>query len=197
MIHNILNIELPANIDNAFIGETRMVDVTNLIAGLKAQNLPFTMSFLYHAADAANAVTELRRRIRDGRVIEFDRCMSCHEVQRADGGMSKCVLEVIDGAGEFLPGATFTSMVSRMVQLPPMPDEDPLGVMNMSWKKEERFVELAIEAPADSCPRICWGKYEEENGRITMPVAIHAHCALVTPDCIAQFFAELNSRIGN
>ena len=53
-------------------GITVPVDITEFHAALKGR--PFFLSFLYALTRAANAVPELRRRLLDGQVVEFDRC---------------------------------------------------------------------------------------------------------------------------
>ena len=66
-----------------FAGVTAEVDITNFAA--RRQGRPFFLSFLYAVVRAANAVPQLRRRIRaDGSVVEYNWCpqigrASCRE----------------------------------------------------------------------------------------------------------------------
>ena len=53
-------------------GVTVPVDITAFYKALNGR--PFFLSFLYAVVRAANDVPELRRRLRDGEVIEYDRC---------------------------------------------------------------------------------------------------------------------------
>lgn len=56
-----------------FAGVTAEVDITDFAA--RRQGRPFFLSFLYAVVRAANAIPQLRRRIRaDGSVVEYDWC---------------------------------------------------------------------------------------------------------------------------
>ena len=49
--------------------------------------------------------------------------------------------------------------------------------------------------PADSIPRITWGKYHEVNGRIMIPVSILAHHALVDALHIGNFYKQIEMNL--
>ena len=53
-----------------FAGVTAAVDITDFLAALDGR--PFFLSLLYAVTRAANRVPQLRRRILDGRVVEYD-----------------------------------------------------------------------------------------------------------------------------
>ena len=62
-----------------FAGITAEVDITDFAA--RRQGRPFFLSFLYAVVRAANAIPQLRRRIRaDGSVVEYD--LHRHEARR-------------------------------------------------------------------------------------------------------------------
>ena len=50
-----------------------------------------------------------------------------------------------------------------------------------------------VPHPADSNPRITWGKYLEEGDRAPMPVTLLANHALVDGIHIAHFFTHLEA----
>ena len=51
------------------------------------------VSFLYAAVRAANDVPELRRRLRDGEVIEYDRCQPSYTAMRPNGVYVYCLVD--------------------------------------------------------------------------------------------------------
>ena len=61
-----------------YMGVTVNVDITDWLAAVKSQKLPFFHSFLYVVANAANQVPQLRQRIKDGVVIEYEHCPGLH-----------------------------------------------------------------------------------------------------------------------
>ena len=52
-----------------------------------------------------------------------------------------------------------------------------------------------VPHPADSNPRITWGKYQEEGRRAPLPVTLLANHALVDGLHISQFFDGLNREL--
>ncbi len=85
---------------NPYVGVTVAVDVTQVLAWTKRTDSSFFLTVLYAAARAANAVPELRRRVRGEAVVEYDRCPTSHTVALPDGSYCYCRLDaVLPGAG--------------------------------------------------------------------------------------------------
>ena len=75
-----------------FAGVTAEVDITDFAA--RRQGRPFFLSFLYAVVRAANAVPQLRRRIReDGSVVEYDWCPPSYTTMKPDGVYVSCTVE--------------------------------------------------------------------------------------------------------
>lgn len=75
-----------------FAGVTAEVDITDFAA--RRQGRPFFLSFLYAVVRAANAVPQLRRRIRaDGSVVEYDWCPPSYTAMKPDGVYVYCTVE--------------------------------------------------------------------------------------------------------
>ncbi len=51
--------------------------------------------------------------------------------------------------------------------------------------------------PVDSIPRIAWGKYFEENGKIKLPLSIQVHHALVDDLHVGQYFNAIQEILDN
>ena len=52
-----------------------------------------------------------------------------------------------------------------------------------------------VPIPADSNPRVTWGKYKEENGKVLMPVSTLCHHALVDGKHLANFYQALENKL--
>ena len=76
---------------NPWAGVTVSVDITDFHKALNGR--PFFLSFLYAAVRAANDVPELRRRLRDGEVIEYDRCQPSYTAMRPNGVYVYCLVD--------------------------------------------------------------------------------------------------------
>ena len=179
-----------------YAGVTAPVDVTGLLAACRERGAPFFLSFLWCAGRAANAVPQLRQRIVDGRPVEFSSCDTSHTVLRADGTYCYCRLDCTRPFGEFLPQA-----VRRQEQAKAGGDlddgEDALSLLFVSTLPWVGYTALRqpAPAPADSNPRITWGRYDEAGGRIAMPVTLLVNHALVDGAHMGRFYQALEREL--
>lgn len=182
---------------NPYVGVTVEVDITALMQWRSKNGAPFFLSLLYFAAQAANAVPELRQRIRDGRILEFENCPTSHTVAKPDGTYAYCVLEPGMPFGEYLPvaiAAQENCRISGTIE----EDDSAIAsffVSSVPWISYTGLVQ-PTPSPADSNVRISWGKYFQRDGRTIIPMSLLCHHALVDGRHMAQFYDELNARIG-
>lgn len=179
-----------------YAGVTAPVDVTGFLAACRERREPFFLSFLWCAGRAANAVPQLRQRIVDGRPVEFSSCDTSHTVLRADGTYCYCRLDCTRPFGEFLPQA-----VGRQEEAKAGGDlddgEDALSLLFVSTLPWVGYTALRqpAPAPADSNPRITWGRYDEAGGRIAMPVTLLVNHALVDGAHMGRFYQALEREL--
>lgn len=175
-----------------YAGVTVEVEITRLLTICRERELPFFLSFLYCAGRAANAVPELRQRILDGRPVEFASCDTSHTVMRADGTYSYCRLNCMQPFEDYLPAAQ--ALQEEAKAHGDLDDgEDALSLLFISTLPWVRYTDLRqpVPSPADSNPRITWGKYVTEGDRTVMPVTLLVNHALVDGVHMGQFFAAL------
>ena len=90
---------------NPYVSVTAPCDITALRRLTQERGLPFFLTVLHCAINAANAVPELRQRIRGEGIVEYDRCLSSHTVALPDGTYCYCTLDCAQPLGAFLPAA--------------------------------------------------------------------------------------------
>ena len=73
-----------------YVGLTANVEVTNLIRFAKMRGGSSFHAVLWAAAKAANQIPELRQRIVDDQIVEFDHCDTAHTVALPDGTFVNC-----------------------------------------------------------------------------------------------------------
>ena len=76
-----------------YAGVTVQLDVTALELRLRAEHKPIFLTMLYVIHRAVNRVPELRRRIEDGQVVEYDECPVSFTEMKPDGSYAYCRLE--------------------------------------------------------------------------------------------------------
>lgn len=182
---------------NPYVGVTCNVDITGFAALTKAESRPFFLSFLYYAARAANVVPQLRQRISEGGIVEYDYCMTSHTVSKADGTYCYCQLDCRRPLAEFVHYARAAQDEARLQgdidesELDTLP---LLYVTTLPWLSYTALVQ-PTPTPADSNPRISWGGRFEQNGGIFMPVTLLCNHAVVDGRHIAQFYDNLNDML--
>jgi len=184
------------SLPNNQVGVTVNVDVTDLHAFCKRSGASFYLAFMHVAALAADGVPELRRRIREGRVVEYDACGTSHVELAADGSYGYCTLEHHMPWAEYLERAEAARRRCRdRASIEEDADVDALYFVTcLPWLRFRDFTQPTD--PAVSNPHISWGKLEEDwRGRRVLPVNLLAHHALVDGVHIAAFFRNLDEQL--
>lgn len=179
-----------------YVGLTVDVEAGNFLQKCRERSLPFFLSFLYCVSAAANSVPELRRRILDGGIVEFDHCETSHTVAKDDGTYGYCRLDCARPFGEYLP---YAAERHRQARLSGSLDEGGenlslLFISTLPWVSYRAFVQ-PVPSPADSNPRITWGRWRDEGGRTLLPVSILCHHALADGLHIARFYQALDEEL--
>ena len=71
---------------------------------------------------------------------------------------------------------------------------DKLFISTLPWISYTALVQ-PVPVPADSNPRITWGKYVVEGDRTKMPVSVLCHHGLVDGMHIADFYQSLDGQM--
>lgn len=182
-------------LEDPWAGLTAEVDVTEFLSRLGGRS--FFLSFLYAATRAANAVPQLRRRLRDGGVIEYDACRPSYTLMGEGGVYVYCRAD--DGRGpygQFLDHAR--QLQAQALARAVLEEEaDPLGFFFVSSIPWLHYTHLRLPRAGreDSNPRISWGKYRRRDGGVTLPVSLFVHHALADGWHIAQFYQRLEGEL--
>ena len=180
-----------------YVGLTAEVDITLLMQRMERERIPFFLTVCYCAARAANAVPQLRQRIRGDKIIEFDRCMTSHTVALEDGTYCYCTLDSGMAFGDFLSYAARVQERASTARSLGESEEDAEAcffVSTLPWLTYTALVQ-PVPQPADSNPRITWGRYFTREQRTLLPVSLLCHHALVDGIHIAAFYRELDKQI--
>lgn len=181
-----------------YVGMTVQVDITDFYRWQKENGVPFFLAFLWCAARAANRVPAFRQRIRDGEILEYPWCPTSHTVAREDGTYAYCQLDCRGDFASFLRTALpLHEEAARHGTI----EEDTSNMLPYFYVSTVPWVHYTsvtqpTPIPADSNPRLVWGKYGAEGERITMPVTVLCHHGLVDGQQIGVFYRELDRAMG-
>ena len=180
-----------------YVGVTNHVDITNLLGKIKAERLPFFLTVCYCVSKAANGVAEFRQRIWEQQIFEFESCRTSHTVALEDGTYCYCTLGSDLPFQEYIPYAVREQEKAR--QNPSISEDerevlDKIFISTLPWLSYTSLIQ-PVPMPADSHPRITWGKYFVQEGRTLLPVSVLCHHALVDGIHIAAFYEKLEEEI--
>ena len=179
-----------------YVGLTADVDVTALTDYRAESGAPFFLTLLYCVAKAANTVPQLRQRIVNGEIWEFEVCPSSFTVARDDETYAYCQVRTDMPLNDFLPYAVERKNAARM-DGNIAEDEDALPcffISTLPWMYYTSLIQ-PTPYPADSNPRITWGRAETRDGRTMLPLTLLCHHALVDGLHIARFYSALNREL--
>lgn len=170
------------------------VDITPFLSRIREQGAHFTTEVVYELSRAANAVPEFRQRIRGDRVVEHERVHPSFTVDtKASSVFSFCMVEFTPERADFLRRAE--REIEHRQTDPSFEDEpgrdDYLFLSAMPWVSFTSVQHAMHWHPADSVPRIVWGKYYQQGRHTLMPISVQVHHALVNGAEVGRFFALL------
>ncbi len=180
-----------------YAGLTVNVDITELLAVIKGQNLPFFLTICYCVSKAANKVTEFRQRILDNKIIEFAHCQTSHTVALEDGTYCYCTLDDDRAFADYISYAQKAQEAAKQANTIEEEEADiydKFFISTLPWVSYTALVQ-PVPAPADSNPRITWGKYFTQGERVLLPVSVLCNHALVDGIHIADFYEKLEEQI--
>lgn len=180
-----------------YVGVTAEVDITDFRRVTKQKGCNFFHSFLWCASQAANMIPEMRQRQRGDQIVEYDFCMTSHTVARADETYVYCDLNANCAYLDFLPYAESEQKMAQAggdIDRTPAEEEGLLFISTMTWLSHTALIQ-PVPVPADSNPRITWGKFFEREGKMLIPVSLLCNHALVDGRHIARFYENLNAKL--
>lgn len=184
------------HLPNPHVGVTVDVDVTDLVRVCKEKGWSFYLAFIRVAALAANAVPELRRRLKGEGIVEYDSCGTSHIELLENGTYCYCTLRH-DPAQSWEDYMRYAAAQRERARAgASIEEEDDVErlffISTVPWL-HYRSISQPNFGPDASNPAITWGRYEPDyRGRLMMPVSLLAHHSLVDGINIAAFYENLN-----
>ncbi|GAP12473.1 chloramphenicol O-acetyltransferase [Longilinea arvoryzae] len=185
--------ELFRGMDYPHFGLCADVDLSVFRPAVRAKGLSFTVTTAYVLARAANEIPEFRLRIRGEQVVEHEVVHPSFTVLNDQDLFSFCSVPYRSNLSEF--AALAVERMARVQAEPVLSDEDGqddlLFMTSLPWVSFTSMVHPIHMHPADSVPRIAWGKFFEREGHIWMPVAVQAHHALMDGVHVGRYYQRI------
>lgn len=176
------------------------VDISAFLTVVKENQLPFTPYIVFVLSKVANDIPAFRWRIRGEEVVEHPSVQPSFTVPtEASEVFSFCTVDYHPEVSVFIKRTLAT--MERMKTDPDFEDEpgrdDYLFMSAIPWVSFTGLSHAMHYSPADSVPRISWGKYFKQDGRMLMPLAVQAHHAVVDGSDMGRYFQAIQELLDN
>ncbi|MEM9821007.1 MAG: chloramphenicol acetyltransferase [Bacteroidota bacterium] len=179
------------NMASPHFGVCANVEISNFRTFVKREGISFNTAMVYVVCKTANSIREFRHRIRGEEVVEHDLVHPSFAVPTKIADVfSFCYVDYQADFEGFVRAAS--ARIELMQSEPSIEDEpgrdDYLFLSSFPWAS---FTSVQHPMPlqeVDSVPRIVWGKFFESNGKIMMPLSVHAHHAVVDGSHLGLYF---------
>ncbi|MDP2209039.1 MAG: chloramphenicol acetyltransferase [Bacteroidota bacterium] len=167
--------------DEPFWGITTNVDCTNAYKKSKELNIPFFIYYLYLSLKSVNHIEEFKYRIEGEEVFCYEVIHAAATVLRDNETFGFSFIKYNEDLQVFTENAK--QEIERVKNdnrlMPSGSGENVIHYTTIPWISFNGVSHARRFSLKDSVPKIAFGKIHIENGQKLLPIAIHAHHALV------------------
>lgn len=180
------------NYDNPFFSITANVDVTNLYAFAKKEKLSFFLTSLYFSTKVCNEIENFRYRIRKNEVIIHDKIDAGSTYLNDDKTFEFIYFHYFNDLKHFHEnGKRQIKLHKNKKNIAARPKrDDEIHYSVVPWISFTSFSHATNYRTQDSVPRINFGKYFKQGGKLLMPVSVDVHHALMDGYHVGLYFEQ-------
>lgn len=172
---------------NPFLGVSYQVDITHFVQVLKEKKLPFYYTMIHGVTLCANGLDGFRYRIKEGKVILYDRISPSFRFMDQETGLFKTVtVDFIDHLPEFITAAKGAEKnQSKYFEEPAR--QDVYDISCIPWIS---FTHVTHTHSADkdySAPNFTWGKHFKEGEKVLLPFSVQVHHSFADGSDLGKF----------
>lgn len=174
------------------------IDVTNLKIYAKKKEVDFYPLMLWVVSKTVNAHDEFKYSWdTEGNLIKWDYVSPSYtDFHSEDEAFTKMVTEYSEDLFAFC--SRVQADRERYQNDRAVLENQPLNFFDVSclpWVKYKHFDVHVFDEGKFLAPVVTWGKYEQENGRLMMPLTMNIHHAVADGFHLSRFFNEVQALI--
>ncbi len=185
-------------LDFPYINIGARVDLTNLTRFARVRDLSSYLTLIHTAHQTAHEIVNFRYRLLDGKPVLLDKMGLTYTYMPPHSELFiNVVVEHNEGLVEFHEAAQAQASRQRDdLGLTTLADRlDLIGYSAVPWIEYTHFVRTISRSGVDSNPKISWGKYFEDAGRVLVTLSVQAHHGLMDGIHLGRFYETLQDRI--
>lgn len=178
------------------------IDITHFLFAVKQRNIPFYYAMIFAATYAINQTEAFRYRIHGDNVVLHDIVHPSFTDMSAGSELFKMVtVNMQESIEDFVRIAKEKSekQTAYFVRDDVEGRDDLIYITCIPWVSFTNLSHTISFNKDDSVPRLAWGKYYEEGGKILLPFSVQAHHSFVDGihmgryyDCLQQYLDGLS-----
>jgi len=179
------------------------IDVTRFLRFVRANKLSFYYAMIYAVTKVTDECENFRYRVREGKqVILHDKLhpsFTDMSTDETDDLFKFVTLDLEGNLFDFVKQAQESS-AKQKIYFDPAPmigRDDFLYITCLPWVSFTHLSHTISINRNDSVPRISWGKYFEQDGKILLPFSVQVHHAFVDGIHIGQYFEKLENYLND
>lgn len=185
--------------DKPYFNICAHLDITNLLARLRSKpGLSISLAYHYFALRVANQIEPFRYRLKNQRVLVYDVIHGGTTLLLPNETFIMTYFDYHPDFEKFMSTAAQSVDEARSKgDFGPTSRDDIIHFTVFPWVSFTSFSHARNWGREDSEPKIAFGKFKEEHGRILLPISVEAHHALVDGLHVGQFVERLGEAFQN
>ncbi len=185
--------------DDPFFNITANLDVTELYHFCKENNLSFSLANLFYSLQTANEIYEFRIRLKDEKLVEYEKIHATQTILNDDETFSFCYFELKETIAEFDEDGKLA--VEKYKQLKTFDVEatriDLIYYSVIPWVSFTSFKHAIRFDKRQTVPRIVFGKMFQENRKLKIPHSVEVNHAIMDGLHVGKYFTRLQEKFEN
>jgi chloramphenicol O-acetyltransferase type A len=170
------------------------VDITKTYQFTRKNKISIASAVLYAVMKTCNSLEEFRYRIKGKRIKVHDVVHPGITVLADEDIYSNCIVDYREAFSEFLDEYSFAVKEAKkniVVGEGQKSRDDLIFISALPWISFTSVTNPMNGNPADSVPRIIWGKQFKRDGKILMPFSVQVNHCLMDGVHVAKFYFKL------
>ncbi len=185
--------------DDPFFNITANLDITELYHFCKENNLSFSLANLFYSLQTANEIYEFRIRLKDEKLVEYEKIHATQTILNDDETFSFCYFELKETIAEFDEDGKLA--VEKYKQLKTFDVEatriDLIYYSVIPWVSFTSFKHAIRFDKRQTVPRIVFGKMFQENRKLKIPHSVEVNHAIMDGLHVGKYFTRLQEKFEN
>lgn len=174
------------------------LDITQFMKTIKERELPFYLSMIFITSSAINTVKEFRYRVREDKVVLHNKVHPSFTDMEDEHQLFKMVTVPLSSTPEAFVSSARELSKNQNDSFSATAGRDDLIYFSCNpWVTFTSITHTVSLDPSDSIPRVAWGKFFEQNGKILLPFSVQAHHSFVDGIHMGQYINAVQEALNN